>query len=106
MSGAPLQPAVSIAQDILNGRLDILAGCARLAELANAEGRWNDPDFRTFIAIESESDHLPSGRDREHWSEAALKRKDAETAAMAMFYRDTVFEACRRLVERFSGGPG
>jgi hypothetical protein len=38
----------------------------------------DDPDFTCFVAIDSETDALPIGPEREQWSTEALSRLDKE----------------------------
>jgi hypothetical protein len=61
-----------------------------------------DDDFLLFVAIDSETDHLPVDRERANWSEEALARKDSEIAKAEAFYKDSAFRACRKLIERFN----
>lgn len=41
-----------------------------------------DPDSMAFRAIESETDILPAGSERQRWSAAALKREDEKIMKM------------------------
>ena len=106
MSESPLQRAVAIAVEVRDGKLDILNGCYQLAREIHAAGLDRDPDFRTFIGVESESDHLPyRPDDRRHWDVEVLSRKDKEISEVAAWYRESVLAACRRLIERFGQPP-
>ncbi|MGA9776787.1 MAG: hypothetical protein WBS33_00790 [Verrucomicrobiia bacterium] len=92
---------VAAAQSILSGELGIIAGARQLCGLGHKIGAERDPDFTFFVAIESESDHLPVGEVRQHWNPEALRAKDAEIASFEAFYREQAFEICRRLIERY-----
>ncbi|HWS99331.1 MAG TPA: hypothetical protein VN256_03590 [Pyrinomonadaceae bacterium] len=99
---------VAICQAILNEEIGVIAGsriiCALEHELFQREvGGWfqNDEDFIAFIAINSETDHLPVDYERKNWSDEGLKRKDEEIAKAEAFHQEDAFEACRKLIERF-----
>ena len=83
-------------RDILDGKLDILNGCARLTKQLYAAGLRDDPDSRVFIGVESETDHLPYGNDRQYWAAEALRRKDKEIGEAMHILSKAVFDACRR----------
>ena len=58
---------VETANGILDGKIGIIEGSRILGglRLKVCEGN-RDPDFTGFVAIDSESDHRPVGRVREH----------------------------------------
>jgi hypothetical protein len=93
--------AVAIARNVLDGKLDLLNGCAELSYKVHLGGLAADPEFGIFMGVWSESNHLPLGPDRRHWNAEALKRKDENIAQITAAYRETVLAACRRLIERF-----
>ena len=61
-----------------------------------------DPDFRTFVAIDSETGDLFIGESRRHWAADALKKKDIEIAQREDLYREAACQAATRLVARFA----
>jgi hypothetical protein len=62
----------------------------------------NDEDLTTFVAIDSETDALPVGHVRQHWSAEALARKDVEIRHAEELYRQVALEAAGRLTKRFA----
>jgi len=60
-----------------------------------------DEDFIPFVAIDSETDHLPVDLERHNWSTEALERKDQEIAKAEQWAKELAFPACRKLIERF-----
>jgi hypothetical protein len=98
---------VAICEAILNEEVGVIAGSRRLSrlesELLHNEVGWfqRDEDFVTIVAIDSETDHLPVDSERHNWSVEALERKDEEIAKAEALYKDDVFAACRKLIERF-----
>ena len=63
----------------------------------------SDSDAVDFIVINSDTDHLPLGPERQYWAADALKAKDQEIARAEEWARQFGLETCRRLVQRF--GP-
>lgn len=102
----PLRDALRTAQSVLDGKADIIEGSITLARyggLLTSDLRL-DPDFRIFVAISSETDHLPFGEVRGRWSRSALERADAEIQQLRDDYSDQVRQACKSFIARF--GPG
>ena len=93
----------ALAQDVLDGRLSILLAAQELSRLQrDADVPDDDEDFVAFVAIDSETDHLPvAPRVRPLWDPAALKVKDEAIARAETWARDFGLEACRNLVSRF-----
>ena len=97
------QRVVRVADAIIRGDLGLIEGSRRLCEIRAEHGSLrDDADFGVFVAIESETDHLPIGDVRAHWSPDALLVKDREIRAAEEFYRESAIAACRRLIERFA----
>jgi hypothetical protein len=63
----------------------------------------HDPDFLLFVAIDSQSDHIPSSTARSMCSESWLAECDREAERLESFYESEVKAACTRLFERFMG---
>jgi hypothetical protein len=61
-----------------------------------------DEDFLAFVAIDSETDHLPvAAHVRPLWDAEALRGKDQDIARAEAWARSVGLEACRNLVSRF-----
>ncbi|HVR64908.1 MAG TPA: DUF2489 domain-containing protein [Polyangia bacterium] len=93
---------VNLARRVLSGDLSILLAARELSRLRFSVGgdEW-DPDFIQFVAIDSETDHLPVGQARQHWASEALVEKDEEIARAEAWARDGGLTACQRLLDRF-----
>jgi len=59
-----------------------------------------------FVAIDSETDHLPVDLERRNWSIKALERKDSEIANYELSARNDALETCRKLIKRFDVNGG
>ncbi|PJO24578.1 DUF2489 domain-containing protein [Burkholderia glumae] len=97
---------VSLAQAMLDGKLSFFEGAVQVlaikSRLSGIADR--DPDFDAFVAIQSETDHLPREAQRSLWSPAALAELGPEfrrTEEWAKFFAP---QACRNLIARFGTG--
>ena len=93
----------ALAKGLLDGTEPYMASVRKLSSLRHSiseDGR--DPDFMVFLAIDSETDHLPPDQVRESCSQAWLARCDQEAKDVQAFYQDSVRSACKNLLRRFS----
>ena len=92
----------SAAQALLDGRSPFLDSIGLLSGLrfeVAADG--HDPDFLVFLAIDSETDHLPSTNAKEHCAPEWLIKCEAEEKQVSIVYACQIEEACHRLMRRF-----
>ena len=104
---------VAICEAILQEKIGAIAGSRILNKLEiellhhDTVGSFTrDEDFSVFVAIDSETDHLPVDFERhnwstEAWSTEALERKDQEITKAEQWARELAFPACKKLIERF-----
>lgn len=92
---------IAICEAILKEEIGIIAGSRRLKSLGYELSGDHDEDFLLFVAIDSETDHLPVDWERRNWSDEALSIKDREICEAEAFYKEDAFTACRKLIERF-----
>lgn len=97
---------IAICEAILNEDIGVIAGSRRLKSLGLELYGGHDEDFLTFVAIDSETDHLPVESERRNWSVEALERKGKEIAEVEALYKDDALEACKRLIRRFDMKDG
>jgi len=94
---------VSAAQCMLAGKVPFLEGVQTLAALrfvASKDGL--DPDFMLFVAILSQTDHLPLRHTRQYCAPEWLQKCDAEEQSVQAFYSADVHQQCQKLVTRFT----
>src|SRR5260221_14460885 len=93
---------VEIAHRLLNEKLSFLEGARQICSLRkDAEVPERDGDFDAFTVIESETDALPIGSVRQHWSEMALKDLEPEIEKAERWAREIGTGACHALIHRF-----
>jgi len=94
--------AIETAKAILEGKIGVIEG-SRLMQglLRQTEVSEDDSDLLSFMGIDSETDCLPVGKERQHWSAEALKEKDIEIDRCEKLYRETAREACMSIIERW-----
>jgi len=90
---------LSLAKQLLSGQLGVIAASRELSPLRHRVETDLAEVLVVFTGIDSETDALPIGEVRQHWSPDALERKDREIADAEKFYRDTAIEAATRLLQ-------
>jgi xanthine/CO dehydrogenase XdhC/CoxF family maturation factor len=93
---------VDTARLMLGGQLNFLEGARVLSSLRHeAAVRDDDPDFMTFVVIDSETDDPPIGTVRQHWSKEALEKLESECKDAEVWAKKIGTEACESLIRRF-----
>ena len=91
-----------VLYELADGHLSSIAASRRVPGLLRRIGfDEHDPDMLAFVALDSETDHLPVGPTRASWSAEALRTKDAELARHeAGSLATSVVASARALIER------
>src|SRR4029078_6496091 len=89
---------VALCEAVLAEEIGIIAPSRRIHRLVFQLPGTRDDEFNLFVAIDSDTDHLPVDRERRNWSTEALERKDKEIAEAESFYKDQVAEQCKSLL--------
>lgn len=91
------------ARRMLSGELSFLDGTRIvLAQRRSAGIDDHDPDLTDFVLIDSETDHLPIGPQRAHWSTDALQAKEPEMRDAEAWARRIGETSAERLLERYA----
>ena len=94
--------AVSLANALLSDTGDYLGNITRLSSLRYEIGENdNDADFNIFVAISSDTDHIPYGVSRDGCSEKWLGQCDKELSDIKEIYRGHIEASCKSIIERF-----
>jgi len=93
---------VETARAVLRGELGVIAGARAVNRLRHETAADPlDPDFLRFVAIDSDTDHLPvEAEERAQWDPAALAAKDAEIAEAEEHWRGAAVEGGQRVLAR------
>ncbi len=93
-----------LARDMLSGKLSYIEGAPPIWRLASsARLDDNDPDLRTIVAIDSETDDFPIGAVRELWDPQALQKMQPDFDRAEKWAQEVGREACESLARRFGG---
>ena len=93
---------VDTARSMLNGDLNFLEGARNLVDLRHeAAVRDDDADFMVFVAIDSETDDLPTGAARQQWPLDVLEKLDPEYKKAEAWAKEFGSQACESLIRRF-----
>ena len=65
----------------------------------------HDPDFDAFVAIQSETDHLPLQAQRHLWNPESLAKLQPEFVRTEEWANSFAPSACQRLILRFRFNP-
>jgi hypothetical protein len=95
----PGREILLLAKQFLSGQSGVIATARALAPFRHDAGSELREILLTFAGIDSETDSLPIGEVRKHWSSGTLKRKDLEIANAEDRYRSAAVEAATRLVQ-------
>ncbi len=97
------QELVSLCRAMLAEEMSFVEGAIRVCSLRSSIGfNENDSDLMAFVAIESETDHLPPRHTQKLWSAGALQRLQPEFEKSEVWAKAFASEACKNLIERFT----
>lgn len=100
------EEAFGIACATASGSLNPIEGCRRLAALRTEVGDAFQEHFRYFVAVDSETDHLPVTSDvRSLCGVEYLQRADQEIASYVAAEGSRIASECRRLASVLKGTP-
>lgn len=92
---------VARARDLEERRIGVIVCAREMCKLAFWLRAEDDPDFLVFRGIASESDELPAGQERLHWSESALQKEDIKIAEAEKIWRGAALEAAESLRRKY-----
>jgi len=91
-----------LCRQMLDGELSFFEGAIQVCALRFSVGVSEfDPDLLKFVAIASETDHLPPAHVQHRWSSAALQRLQPEFERIEIWARGFAVQACQNIIERF-----
>lgn len=97
------QSLVALCRAMLAGELSFFEGAIEVCSLRSSiRVSENDQDIMAFVAIESETDHLPPIKAQPFWSTEALHRLQPEFEKTETWAKSFAIESCKNLIERFA----
>ena len=97
------QQLAYLLRSVLGGRCSYLEAAPRIVHLRSLVGGVGDfdEDFRVFVGINSETDHLPTQATRHLWAEHAMTALEPEIAKLEAWAADLARSSCETLLARF-----
>lgn len=93
---------VETAKRMLSGEISFLDGANTLCSLRFEVGiKEDDPDFLTFVGIDSETHNYPMREARQHWTKDALERLEPEIDQLEDWAKEAGQAPCQSLIRRF-----
>lgn len=93
--------ACKIAKTLLQSNEGYLDNIIELWKIGNKlYGQVWDTEFHIFGVIESDTDHLPTQKVREHCSKEWLERAEREIEECIVFYNKKVIAACNEIIAK------
>jgi len=96
------QKLVCLCREMLAGELSFFEGSIQVCALTPIGVSESDPDLMAFIAIRSETDHLPPVHSQHLWSVEAIQRLQPEFAKTESWAKSFATKACESLIRRFA----
>ena len=95
---------VEICQQVLDVELGAIVASRKIQSLAfELYTDYGIPKvLDPFIGIGSQTDHLPVGPERRHWSTEALQKKDLKITECELFFWEVAIEATRKTIEVYA----
>ena len=89
------------AADFISGRTSLMEAASEISRLAAWTQAEDDPDLATFRGALNASIGLPTGPERQFWSEEALTRVAPLIQSWEVNWKPIALEAAARLVQKY-----
>lgn len=96
------QRAIALARSILDGEIGPVEGSRYMVRFRGTLDLGYEQEYELlslFIGLDSVTDDLPIGPERNSWAPEALQEVDARIAAYEDDHREAAFSDCRRLID-------
>lgn len=95
------EQARELAKSLLSSDSEYLDKIIQLWKIGNSlYGECWNTEFHVFGVIESDTDHLPTAKVREHCSITMQERADKEIEEVIAFYKEQVTKACNEILAK------
>lgn len=92
---------VAVARSIVTYQMGLPLGCVRLARISTWLKAFEVSELPAVEKYLERTRGLPIGTERLAWDRAALRREDVKLEAANIEFRDSVFETCYSILDRF-----
>jgi hypothetical protein len=89
---------LALASGLLAGEIGIIKAARRLRTFRDGVEPEIGALLLVFVAIDSDTDALPIGKERTLWNREALAREDVKISAAERWWRNEAIEAATQLV--------
>jgi hypothetical protein len=93
---------VAAARSIVTYQIGLPLGCVRLARISSWLKPFEDAELQVVEKYLEVVRRLPIGTERLTWDRTALRREDVKLEAANHEFRDSVFEVCYHILDRFA----
>ncbi len=94
--------ACQLAESLLKTDENYLDKVIKLTKIGNKiHGQCWDTEFHVFGVTESDTDHLPIKKVREHCSKTMLENTDKEIKEVIASYKQDVSQACNEIRSKY-----
>lgn len=93
--------AVRLAKAILAGDIGIIEGVRRILRSIAFLPEYEDSMFLPIRSVESQTDDIPLGAEREKVPSDILEDLDKQMSEFLPLVHDTLMETCRKIIERY-----
>ena len=98
------QQAIELAHEMLASDDDLIVRCRKMSRLLTELNAPREQPYLIFVAVDSETDHLPLTVEPELLDPEYRLRCLKEAEEAGRFYRDGITEGCRAVLELFGDG--
>lgn len=88
-----------LARKSVDDKIATLEGSRQMFAYQNLLHAGEDEESRVFLGIDTESDHLPLGRARDHLSASVLREKDREIKGCEDLHRARAVKAAIKICD-------
>ncbi|EDY84537.1 hypothetical protein VDG1235_4168 [Verrucomicrobiia bacterium DG1235] len=90
---ADCEKLLKLCDQIIENRLGLTIGSRRMNGFRELMKEDKNEEWMIFIGIDSETDHLPIGDEKNHWNKEILKKKEKELEEIEDHYRPYALES-------------
>lgn len=93
-----------VALEVINNKMNAIEGCRRIIPILYNLGKTIETyePLKILVGIDSQTDHFPFGKTRDHYDKNYLDELDHELEECMRLFKDDIFKACRKILQDLS----